>query len=317
MPADTPTPEPATIDADTPPVHVAWARVMADVQGIAKRDRNQAQNFNFRGIDAVMNAVGPALRDHGVVVIPTDVVTNSRDIATSKGKPMHEVTVQVEYTIIGPAGDTMVGMAPGESADSGDKATPKAMSVAYRTFLLQALTIPTDEPDADATSVERDNPRAQQPPLDQRDQLAKSIAGFADWQKQVLAQQRDLHGWPPQLAQYNQQQLNQLAHLVREVQASTEPFDIAPAEVTAPHSADQPPEGSSTAQHAPDGTQGESGGPDRNAIVADLHSRYTADELREVLAQVELSTEGSKRDLSARLGEHYYAEELAATQGDA
>jgi hypothetical protein len=38
----------------------------------------------------------------------------------------------------------------GEAADAGDKATSKAHSVAYRTCLLQALSIPTHEPDPDA-----------------------------------------------------------------------------------------------------------------------------------------------------------------------
>jgi hypothetical protein len=39
--------------------------------------------------------------------------------------------------------------------DSGDKAVPKAMSVAFRTALLQALALPTDEPDPDASTYER------------------------------------------------------------------------------------------------------------------------------------------------------------------
>jgi hypothetical protein len=49
----------------------AVAAVMADVSSVAKRDLNAQQGFNFRGIDAVVNAVGPALRKHGVVVVPT------------------------------------------------------------------------------------------------------------------------------------------------------------------------------------------------------------------------------------------------------
>jgi hypothetical protein len=49
---------------------------------------------------------------------------------------------------------------PGEAFDSGDKSTAKAMSVAYRTALLQALTLPTDEPDPDET-VEELAPRQQ------------------------------------------------------------------------------------------------------------------------------------------------------------
>jgi hypothetical protein len=43
----------------------------------------------------------------------------------------------------------------GEAFDMGDKATAKAMSVAYRTCLLQALTIPTDDPDPDESSYEQ------------------------------------------------------------------------------------------------------------------------------------------------------------------
>jgi len=42
-----------------------------------------------------------------------------------------------------------------ESMDSGDKATAKAMSVAFRTALLQTLCLPTDESDPDADSYVR------------------------------------------------------------------------------------------------------------------------------------------------------------------
>lgn len=136
-------------------VYAAWSAIMADVQGIAKRDRNEQQKFLFRGIDAVMNAVGPALRNHGVIVVPTHVDKLMRDAKTTGGKETRECLVTVTYRVTGPAGDWFEGQAPGESLDSGDKATPKAMSVAYRTFLLQALTIPTDEPDPDAESHER------------------------------------------------------------------------------------------------------------------------------------------------------------------
>ena len=39
--------------------------------------------------------------------------------------------------------------------DAGDKATAKAMSVAFRTALLQSLCLPTDDIDPDAQSYER------------------------------------------------------------------------------------------------------------------------------------------------------------------
>lgn len=136
-------------------VHEAWAAVMADVRGLSKDQRNSHQNFNFRGVDDVMNAVGPALRKHGVSVVPSSVDLRTRDAQTTQGKAAHETTVVVSYTIYGPAGDSMPGASAGESLDSGDKATPKAMSVAYRTFLLQALCLPTQETDPDAQTYER------------------------------------------------------------------------------------------------------------------------------------------------------------------
>lgn len=133
----------------------ALAAVMNDVQAVKKEGYNEGQRYHFRGIDAVVNAVGPALRTHGVVVTPR---VESIEYATlevgagEKRRGIAHVRVVVAYTFHGPEGDTLVCSAPGEAMDSGDKATPKAMSVAYRTALLQALCLPTDDPDPDAFS---------------------------------------------------------------------------------------------------------------------------------------------------------------------
>lgn len=137
-------------------VQDALSAVMGDVQAVRKGDRNTQQGFNFRGIDSVVNAVGPALRKHGLVFAPSRVVSIEHErYDTAKGTSMDGVTVVVEYTITGPEGDSMTAAAAGQASDSGDKAVPKAMSVAYRTVLLQALCIPTDEPDPDAQAHER------------------------------------------------------------------------------------------------------------------------------------------------------------------
>ena len=133
--------------------------VMRDVQAVGKTGRNESQNFSFRGVDAVVNAVGPALREHGVIVLPRVLDKTYQTFNTRNGALMHECVLEVEFTFVGPSGDTLVCSSMGESADSGDKATAKAHSVAYRTALLQALCIPTDEPDPDATSYERGQPQ--------------------------------------------------------------------------------------------------------------------------------------------------------------
>lgn len=168
-------------------VHQAFAEVMADVQAIRKSERNSVQNFNFRGIDSVVNAVGPALRDRGVFIVPSAADVTIERYQTSKGGQMQGVIVKVEYTVYGPAGDSFTGSAFGSAADSGDKAVPKAMSVAYRTFLLQSLTIPTDEPDPDSETHER-AAHHMDPVREAKDDLAAAVkaAGmdidlFARW----------------------------------------------------------------------------------------------------------------------------------------
>jgi hypothetical protein len=147
-----------------PTVFEALAAVMADVQAVKKGDRNDAQRFMFRGIDAVVNAVGPALRKHGVTVSPRVDLYEYGTVTTAGGKAMGHVRVLVTYTFHGPAGDALPAQAPGEAFDAGDKATPKAMSVAFRTALLQALALPTDEPDPDSSSYERAPAQPAQPP---------------------------------------------------------------------------------------------------------------------------------------------------------
>jgi hypothetical protein len=145
---------------EKPTVAEAMSAVMDDVQAVRKGDRNTQQGFNFRGIDAVVNAVGPAFRKHGIVAVPMlNAVTYNTVEVGQKRTQMRECTVTVTYRFYGPKGDYIEATVPAESMDSGDKATPKAMSVAYRTALLQVLTIPTDEPDPDGHNYERSEAR--------------------------------------------------------------------------------------------------------------------------------------------------------------
>lgn len=128
--------------------------VMQEVNAVAKKERNASQGFSFRGIDAVVNAVGPAFRRAGGFIIPRVLKTEQSILPTKTGGSMNVIRLEVEFQIHGSAGDPIIGVVAAESFDSGDKATAKAMSVALRTFLLQALLLPTDEPDADSQSYE-------------------------------------------------------------------------------------------------------------------------------------------------------------------
>jgi len=139
----------------------AMSAVMEAVGGVSKKERNQHQGFNFRGIDAVVNAVSPALRANNVVVVPRVLDSIYETVTVGKNQTQQgHARVTVEYTFYASDGSSVSATVAAESMDSGDKATAKAMSVAFRTALLQALCLPTDESDPDADSYER-SPRVE------------------------------------------------------------------------------------------------------------------------------------------------------------
>ena len=135
-------------------VHEAINAVMRDVTYLEKGDKNTHQGFNFRGIDAVMNRVGPAMRKHNLIATP--YLVDKPTFGTKKTKSGEAKTVDIVVDVIfeGPDLSQKVVRVPAESFDSGDKATAKAMSVALRTAYLQTLCLPTDEPDPDSFSYE-------------------------------------------------------------------------------------------------------------------------------------------------------------------
>ena len=129
--------------------------IMKAVGAISKSDRNAAQGFNFRGIDSVVNAVSPQLQKYGVVVVPSVEDYEYQSVEIGKNRTvMGHVKVKVTYTFVGPQGDAIKATVVAEAMDAGDKATTKAMSVAFRTAILQSLCLPTDDADPDSHSYE-------------------------------------------------------------------------------------------------------------------------------------------------------------------
>lgn len=143
-----------------PPVATALARVAGEVGAVGKNDRNLQQGYNFRGVDAVVNAAGPVLHRHGIIVVPeVQNVTLEAVEVGQKRTPMRSAVLTIRFRFVGPAGDHIDATTVGEAMDSGDKAVSKAQSVALRVALLQVLTLPTHEPDPDESTYERSVPR--------------------------------------------------------------------------------------------------------------------------------------------------------------
>ena len=152
---------PTNLVGPTGHVYGAINAVMADLaaSGIGKDRRNQQQNFMFRGVDDIYNALSRLLSKHRLCVLPRHILRSAEERTAKSGGSLMFVVVEAEFDLVSAVdGSRHVIRTFGEAMDSGDKATNKAMSAAYKYAMVQAFCIPTEgDNDADATTHEVDS----------------------------------------------------------------------------------------------------------------------------------------------------------------
>ena len=136
-------------------VYQAINKVQAELAktGISKdRTNTQGAGYKFRGIDDVYNAVSPLLAVHGLCILPRRLTRTCEERQSKNGGALFYVTVEAEFDFVAAEdGSKHTVRTFGEAMDSGDKATNKAMSAAYKYAAFQAFAIPTEgDNDADA-----------------------------------------------------------------------------------------------------------------------------------------------------------------------
>lgn len=129
--------------------------IIGSIGAIGKTKKNQQQGYSFRGVDDVYAALSDKLAEHGVTIVPVlkDILRDK--FTTKNGTAMFQVSATVEYHIYADDGSNIVACVAGEAMDSGDKATPKALSMAYKYMAFQVFCIPTDE----KIDTEHDSPQ--------------------------------------------------------------------------------------------------------------------------------------------------------------
>jgi hypothetical protein len=128
--------------------------------GIAKLGKADAggARYNFRGIDQAMNEMSPILVNNRITVTPRYSELNVAERSKGDGKFMRFVTIKGSFTFAADDGSSVVAEAYGEAMDSGDKATIKAQSVAFRTVLFQQFIVPLMAMDTELDHDEDDEP---------------------------------------------------------------------------------------------------------------------------------------------------------------
>lgn len=138
-------------------IYAAITNVMADVGSVGKDKINKQQGFKFRSIDDVYNALHPALAKNKVFIVP-EILEQTREVVgvTKNGAKMTSVICTIKFTFYAEDGSHVETILIGEGMDTGDKATNKAMAIAYKYACFQVFCIPTEEmtdPDAESPEV--------------------------------------------------------------------------------------------------------------------------------------------------------------------
>lgn len=128
-----------------PKIYEAISNVMQSIGAVGKSQKNKTQGYMFRGIDDVMNAVQPAFVNNKVFVVPNVLNEEREEKVTKSGSVLFYARLKVSYRFYTVDGSFVEANVIGEAMDSGDKATNKAMSAAYKYACFQVLSIPTEE----------------------------------------------------------------------------------------------------------------------------------------------------------------------------
>lgn len=151
-------------------IYAAISAAMADISAIGKDKYSQQQGFKFRGIDDVMNALKPILTKNKIFTVP-QVLEQTREIkVTAKGGELRYSLLKIAFRFYATDGSFVEAVTLGEGMDSGDKASNKAMAIAYKYALFQVFCIPTEEmtdPDGESYETKHETPKKPEKPAEE------------------------------------------------------------------------------------------------------------------------------------------------------
>lgn len=141
--------ESVELTVPVPKVFGAMVDVMRKVREVGKNGTGprEAGSYGYRKLDDAVDAVGAALREVGILLVPVEVVSHEIHqtvVPTKEGsRTWTTATVTMRWRYIHPEdGSSQDVVMAGEGRDMGDKATGKANSNAWKNALVQSLNIP-------------------------------------------------------------------------------------------------------------------------------------------------------------------------------
>jgi hypothetical protein len=158
-----------------PQVYAAISAVTAELSktGIQKLQTNAEDQYQFRGIDDVLQRLSPALVLAKLCVLPRVLERSLIERLGTNGGLLISVSLRVAFDLVSAKdGSRHTIEAYGEALDAADKATAKAMTAAYKYAVLQTFCVPVSgAEDADASTHR----------LKASDHVPEPVQGWEQW----------------------------------------------------------------------------------------------------------------------------------------
>lgn len=128
------------------------ATAQAAVRAAGKDGYNDHHKYKFRSIEGITDAVHTAVAHAGLAVLPTYTIVRAETVegTNSRGNKVQveKVVLSATFRLVGEDGSVLVaGPFFGRAEDQQDKAFNKAQTAAFKYFLMQTFTIPSDQAD--------------------------------------------------------------------------------------------------------------------------------------------------------------------------
>lgn len=135
--------------------------------GVIGKDRtNKIQNYQFRWIDDMYNALNQHLTDEKVFFTSEILSTEREERESKNGGTLIYSVITMKFTAYAEDWSNVSSTTVGEAMDSGDKSMNKAMSTAYKYALMQIFCIPTEDDKDTENSSPEPKPKAKTQTVD-------------------------------------------------------------------------------------------------------------------------------------------------------
>jgi hypothetical protein len=162
-----------------PSVYAAINAIAAELaqHGIAKAHFNEADDYKYRSIDDLLDRLAPLLAKHRLCVLPRVLERDVVERREEADRLLFHVSLKVAFSLTSvDDGSSHIVKAYGEALDPSDKGTPKAMSAAYKSAMIQTFCIPI----AGSEDPDRTSPR-----VTSRTHVPEPVQGWEQWAKDI------------------------------------------------------------------------------------------------------------------------------------